>query len=84
MPSVTNANVVPPSLVTVSRAWWVRMNTGTWNGGLSPHQASALGSSSQGPSPPLNIRRPITTAPVAASDSSTTSVLALVSPPGRP
>ena len=68
----------------VTGGWRVRTNTGTWNGGSSPHQPSALGSSSHGPSPPLNMRRPITTAPVAASPSSTTWVLALVSPPGRP
>ena len=36
------------------------------------------------PSPPLNIRLPIRTAPVLASDSSTTSELALVAPPDRP
>jgi hypothetical protein len=28
MPPVTKVNVVPPTLVTGSRAWWVRMNTG--------------------------------------------------------
>ena len=42
-------------------------------GGSSPHQASAFGSSSHGPSPPLNIRLPITVAPVSRSDSSMTS-----------
>ncbi len=71
-------------MITGSRAWWVRTNTGAWKGGSSPHQPSALGSSSHGPSPPLNIRLPITTAPVASSDSSTTAELAFVSPPGRP
>ena len=84
MPSVTKVNVVPPCLVTGSRAWWVRMNTGWWKGGSSPHQPSALGSSSHGPSPPLNIRLPITVAPVLRSVSSTTSESALVSPPDRP
>jgi hypothetical protein len=37
-------------------------NTGTRNGGSSPHQPSATGSSSHGPSPPLNMRLPIRTA----------------------
>ena len=46
------------------------MKTGAWNGGSSPHQPSAFGSSSQGPLPPLNIRRPIT---CAAPDPSCTA-----------
>jgi hypothetical protein len=37
-----------------------------------------------GPSPPLNIRLPIRTAPVVLSDSSTTSASALIVPPDRP
>ncbi len=59
---VTNVKVVP-SFTRGSRGWWVSTNTGTRNGGSSPHQPSAFGSSSQGPSPPLNMRRPISTAP---------------------
>src|SRR5215207_9871210 len=84
IPSVTNVNVVPPSFCTGSRGWWVSTNTGWWNGGSSPHQASAFGSSSHGPSPPLNIRRPITVAPTPASPSSTTSLSTFVSPPSMP
>ena len=81
MPSVTNVNVVPPCLVTVSLGWWVRTNTGMWKGGSSPHQASAFGSSSHGPEPPLNIRRPMMIAPFAANDSRTRSSSGPVSPP---
>ena len=68
IPSVTNVNVVPPCMVSGSRAWCVSTNTGWWKGGSSPHQPSAFGSSSHGPAPPLNIRRPITVAPVLRSD----------------
>src|SRR6266542_747974 len=61
------------------------MKTGTWKGGSSPHQPSARGSSSHAPAPPLNIRLPMTTAPVAASDSATIpSSVASLSPPGSP
>ena len=84
MPSVTKVKVVPPCLVTGSRAWWVRMNTAVWKGGSSPHQPSAFGSSSHGPLPPLNIRLPITVAPVLRTDSSMTSESGLVLPPSRP
>src|SRR5205085_3906346 len=65
-------------------AWCVSTNTDTWNGGSSPHQASAFGSPSHGPEPPLNIRRPITTAPPEASDSANTSESCPSSPPSRP
>jgi hypothetical protein len=41
-------NDVPPCFATVSRAWWVRTNTGTRNGGSSAHHPSATGSSSHG------------------------------------
>jgi hypothetical protein len=64
MPSVTKVNVVPFRLVTGLRAWWVMTNTGWWKGGRFPHQPSAFGSSSQRPSPPLNMRLPITVAPM--------------------
>ena len=63
-PSVTNVKVVPPPFSTGSRSWCVSTKTGTWNGGLSPHQASAFGSLSQGPEPPLNIFRPMITEPI--------------------
>ena len=63
MPSVTNVNYVPPFFVTVSRAWLVSTNTGTRKGGSFPHHPSALGSSSHGPSPPLNMRLPVTKGP---------------------
>ena len=36
IPSVTKVNVVSES-VSGSRSWWVSTNTGTWNGGSSPH-----------------------------------------------
>ena len=82
MPSVTKMKVVPPSLATGSRAWWVTMKTGVWKGGSSPHQPSQ-GSSPHGPSPP-NMFLPMTVAPMFSSDSSTTSVEALTSPPSLP
>ena len=84
MPSVTKLKVVPPSIGKGSRAWWVSTNTGAWNGGSSPHQPRALGSCSHGPLPPLYIRRPITTAPVALTRSAMTSESALRSPPSCP
>src|SRR6266704_226320 len=72
-------------MVTGSRAWWVRTNTGWWNGGSSPHQlAFGFGSSSQGPCPPLNIRRPTTVAPVLRAISARTSLSTPVSPPAPP
>ena len=73
IPSVTKVNVVPPSMTAGSRGCCVSTKTGTWNGGSSPHHPSAFGSSLHGPSPPLNIRRPMITAPVAATCSATTS-----------
>lgn len=42
MPPVTKWNVVPPSISMGGRAWCVRMNVGTWYGGLSPHQPFQL------------------------------------------
>jgi hypothetical protein len=72
-------------MVTGSRAWWVRTNTGWWNGGSSPHQlAFGFGSSSQGPCPPLNIRRPTTVAPVLRAISASTSLSTPVSPSAPP
>ena len=68
--------------VTGSRAWWVRMNTGTPKGGLSP-TSRPRGSSSHGPAPPLNMRLPSPRRRLA-SDSSTTSSSRLTSPPDRP
>src|SRR6266511_5841382 len=84
IPSGTKWNDVPPCFVTVSLAWWVRTKTGTWNGGSSPHQPSELGSCSHGPLPPLNIRRPITTAPCDFIASPKRSESALCSPPSMP
>jgi hypothetical protein len=42
MPSVTKVNEFPPGIGLGSRAWCVSTNTGTSNGGSSPHQPSAL------------------------------------------
>ena len=85
MPSVTKWNVVPPCLTSGSRSWWVRTKTGTWKGGSSPHQASAFGSLSHGPAPPLNILRPITTAPMPRVISATISLSGRRrSPPSMP
>src|SRR6266545_4862984 len=83
MPVVTNVNVVPPCFSSGSRSWCVSTKTAVRNGGSSPHQPSQ-GSSPQGPGPPPNMLRPITVAPMFSSDSSTTSVLALTSPPSSP
>ena len=83
IPSVTKWKVVPPSISSGSRSWWVRTKTGTWKGGSSPHQPRQ-GSSPQGPGPPPNMLRPIRTAPTFPDASSKTSVLALTSPPSRP
>jgi hypothetical protein len=83
-PSVTKKNVVPPSISTGSRAWWVRMKTGTWKGGSSPHHPIDLGSSSQGPDPPLNIFLPITWAPTDETRSAITSESSFASPPSTP
>ena len=41
-PSVTKWNVVPPSISSGSRAWWVSTKTLWWNGGSSPHQPRAV------------------------------------------
>src|SRR3712207_8845287 len=30
IPSATNVNVVPPSMTSGSRSWWVSTKTGTW------------------------------------------------------
>ena len=38
MPSVTKWKVVPPSISSGARGWWVSTNTGTWYGGFGPHQ----------------------------------------------
>ena len=38
---MTKMNDVPPCFATVSRGWWVRTNTGTRNGGSSPHHPFA-------------------------------------------
>src|SRR5215218_412320 len=83
IPSVTNVNVVPCSS-SGSRAWWVSTNTGWWNGGSSPHHPLALGSSSHGPLPPLNMWRPMMLAPTRASVSPASSESTFASPPSRP
>jgi hypothetical protein len=57
IPSVAKWNVVPRSIASGSRGWWVRTKTGVWNGGSSPHQP--FQPSSHGPSPPPNIPRPM-------------------------
>ena len=82
MPSVTKVKVVPPSLTSGSRSWWVMTKTGMWNGGSSPHQPSH-GFASHDPSPP-NMFLPITVAPRFACVSSITSLDRLTSPPSRP
>ena len=46
---------------------------GVWNGGSSPHQPFAFGSSSHGPAPPLNICRPMIVGAGARDLSSMTS-----------
>ena len=71
IPSVTKWKVVPPSISSGSRSWWVRTKTGVWKGGSSPHQPSQ-GSSPQGPGPPPNMLRPMMVAPTFSSASSTT------------
>ena len=82
-PSVTKVKVVPCSS-SGSRGWCVRTKTGWRNGGSSPHQPFAFGSSSQGPDPLLNIRRPMIVAPALSTPSSTTSASSPVSPPSMP
>ena len=42
-PSVTKWNVVPPSISSGSRAWWVSTNTGWPNGGLVAPPAARVG-----------------------------------------
>ena len=83
MPSVTKWNVVPPSISSGSRGWCVITKTGVWKGGSSPHHPFH-GSSPQGPSPPPNMCRPITVAPMFSSDSATTSSSGPVAPPSMP
>src|SRR2546421_4894478 len=84
MPSVTKLKVVPLRWTTGSRPWWVRMKPGLRNGGSSPPQPPAFGSCSHGPSPPLNLFRPITVAPVRSKDSRRASSSGPVAPPSRP
>ena len=43
IPSVTKWKVVPPSISSGSRSWWVRTKTGAWKGGSSPHQPFQAG-----------------------------------------
>src|SRR5690606_5837315 len=63
MPSVTKWKVVPPSIGCGSRGWWVRTNTGAWNGGSSPHQP--FHGRSQAPRTGPNMLRPIRNAPAS-------------------
>ncbi len=55
-------NVVPPS-ANEGRGWWVRTNTGVWNGGSSPHQPRHSWSR-QGPRWGPNLLRPMISAPM--------------------
>ncbi len=87
IPSVTKVKVVSrvggPNF-NGSRSWWVRTKTGMWNGGSSPHQPSN-GSSPHGPSWPLNILRPMITAPLPPRCSLRISSSTVpFSPPSRP
>src|SRR6266511_5182413 len=59
MPSVTNVYEVPPSRFSLAADRWETTKHGAWNVGLSP----------QGPTPTSNTRRPITSAPTFAKDS---------------
>ena len=43
--AVMKWNVVPPSISMLGRAVFVSTYTGTWNGGLDPHQPRQSGSS---------------------------------------
>jgi hypothetical protein len=56
-PSVTKWNVVPPSMTSGSRGWWVSTKTGAWYGGSGPHHPcqSPLHSPRTGP----NMLRPM-------------------------
>ena len=84
MPSVTNVKSFR-RMMSGSRGWCVSTNTGTSNGGSSPHQPLALESFSHGPAPPLNIRRPMIdrAGPLRAAPAWTASS-AFVSPPASP
>src|SRR4051812_47552591 len=68
-PSVTKWKVVPPSMVSGSRAWCVSTNTGAWYGGSSPHQP--FQSRSHSPRPGLNMLRPMMKASAAVILAST-------------
>ena len=57
IPSVTKWKVVPPSIGTGSRGWWVSTNTGRWYGGSSPHQPRQ--SRSHSPRTGPNMLRPM-------------------------
>ena len=57
IPSVTKWKVVPPSIGTGSRGWWVRTNTGRWYGGSSPHHPRQ--SRSHSPRTGPNMLRPM-------------------------
>ena len=63
MPSVTKWKVVPPSISTGSRSWWVMTNVSVWYGGLSPHQPFQDPSPQSPPPIGPNILRPMITAP---------------------
>jgi hypothetical protein len=62
MPPVTKWKVVPPSISSGARGWWVSTNTGTWYGGLAPHQPFHS-SSGHGPRLGANMLRPRIQAP---------------------
>ena len=54
--------VVPPSISTDGRAWWVSTKTGVWNGGLGPQAPVHSGSSCQPGAP--NFPAPMISAPM--------------------
>ena len=54
--------VVPPSIWSGSRGWWVSTKTGWWKGGSSPHQP-VHSLSPQGPRTGPNMFRPMMVAP---------------------
>ena len=55
---------MPPAISSDGRGVWVSTNTGTWNGGSSPHQPRQSGSSGKVWSP--NMPAPMISAPTSA------------------
>ena len=83
MPSVTKWNVVPPSIGSDSRGWWVSTKTAWWYGGLSPHQPVHL-SSTHGPRIGPNMLRPMIVAPKPALPRAANSSSRPSTPPPAP